>query len=235
MHSAPAPRQPGLDVPLHEVRFVVLDVETTGGSPGDAALIEVGAAALSGGEQLEVFESLVDPASPVPSFVAGLTGITDDMVRGAPAPAAVLPRLRELIGGGVVVGHNVGFDLGFLDAELERLGLPRIDNPVVDTLGLARRLVRDLSPDCGLHSLAVSLRLEHRPAHRALADALATADLLHRLIEVATGYGVLRLGDLLALPDRLSPIPLSAAGSLALSQAAGAPQWTETAATLAPA
>ncbi|HXW32903.1 MAG TPA: exonuclease domain-containing protein, partial [Acidimicrobiales bacterium] len=65
MHSAPAPRQPGLDVPLHEVRFVVLDVETTGGSPGDAALIEVGAAALSGGEQLEVFESLVDPASPV--------------------------------------------------------------------------------------------------------------------------------------------------------------------------
>ena len=106
---------------------------------------------------------------------------------------------------------------------------------MVDTLGLARRLVRDLSPDCGLHSLAVSLRLEHRPAHRALADALATADLLHRLIEVATGYGVLRLGDLLALPDRLSPIPLSAAGSLALSQAAGAPQWTETAATLAPA
>ena len=223
---------------------MVLDVETTGGSPQDAALIEVGAVAFAGGEPLEMFESLVDPGSAVPPFVTELTGITDDMVRCALPPCSVLPCLRDLIGHGVVVGHNVEFDLGFVDAGLVRLGLPPLDNLVVDTLALARRLVRDLAPDCALRTLAVALRLEHQPSHRALDDALATADLLHRLIEAATGYGVLCLGDLLALPDRLSPIPLSAVGSLvsphggqpsAAGRAAGRLPRTGAAATLAPA
>jgi DNA polymerase-3 subunit epsilon len=205
---------PALEACLYDVTFVVVDVETTGGSPGDASLIEVGAAAFRGGEQLQSLEALVDPGGQVPPFVSELTGITDAMVRGAPPPSVVVPRLLSLIGPGVVVGHNVGFDLGFIDAALAALGQPPVANPAVDTLALARRLVRDQVPDCALGTLAAVLRLPHRPAHRALADALATADLLHRLIEVATGYGVLRLGDLLALPERLAPMAVAAAGSL---------------------
>jgi DNA polymerase-3 subunit epsilon len=206
-----------LDAALYEVTFVVIDVETTGGSPEDAELIEVGGAAFRGGERLGAFHSLVRADGAVPPFVTELTGITDDMVRLAPPPAAVLPRLLELVADSVVVGHNVSFDLGFLDAALARLGRPALANPRVDTLAMARRLVRDQAPDCALGTLARALRLEHRPSHRALDDALATADLLHRLIEAATGYGVLHLGDLLALGERVAP--MAAPGDRALLSA----------------
>ena len=207
MHTAGATAPAGLDMALHQVTFVVIDVETTGGTAGEAALTEVAAAAFRAGELLGTFATLVDPGCPVPEFVSGLTGITDAMLVGAPSPQWAVARLLSFAGDAVVVGHNVGFDLSFLDAEAERCHLRRRDNPVVDTLALARRLVRDVVPDCSLHTLAAALRLEHRPAHRALADALATADLLHRLIEAATGYGVLHLGELLALPERLAPMP----------------------------
>ena len=207
MHAPGAPPAAGPDTALHQVTFVVLDVETTGGTAGEAALTEVGAAAYRGGECLGTFATLVDPGCPVPDFVSQLTGITDAMVAGAPPPAWAVGRLLEFAGDAVVVGHNVAFDLSFVDAEAGRAGLARGDNPVVDTLALARRLVRDVVPGCSLHALAAALRLEHRPAHRALADALATADLLHRLIEAATGYGVLHLGELLELPGRLAPMP----------------------------
>ena len=204
----------GLDAPLYEVTFVVLDVETTGGCPDTDALTEVGAVAFCGGERLGTFDTLVDPGVPVPPFITELTGISDDMLRGAPALHAVVPAFVEFVGGAVMVGHNVAFDLGFLDSALGRCRLGPLPNPCVDTLALARRLVRDMASDCALATLAAALRLEHRPAHRALADALATADLLHRLIEQATGFGVERLGDLLALPDRLDPVPRTAAGAL---------------------
>jgi DNA polymerase-3 subunit epsilon len=201
----------GPDTPLFAVTFVVVDVETTGGAPDDGELTEVGAAAFRGGECLGVFETLVRPSAPIPPFITELTGITDAMVCDAPPVASALPAVAEFLGDAVVVGHNVAFDIGFIDAALASCGRGPLGNPAVDTLALARRLVRDEVPDCALATLARSLRLEHRPAHRALPDALATADLLHRLIEAATGYDVLSLGDLLALPDRLAPLPRATA------------------------
>src|SRR5438445_601003 len=101
---------------------------------------------------------------------------------------------------GVLVGHNVRFDIGFLQAALAHARRPRLANRVVDTCALARRLVRDEVPNCRLGVLAERLRLAHRPSHRALDDALATGDLLHLLLERAGGLGVLGLDDLLALP-----------------------------------
>ncbi|HLX89885.1 MAG TPA: exonuclease domain-containing protein [Acidimicrobiales bacterium] len=202
------------DTPLYQVTFVVLDVETTGAAPGVAALTEIGAAVFQGGEQLGTFETLVDPGCAVPPFVSELTGITDAMVEVAPAPGLVVPAFADFVGCAVVVGHNVSFDLAFLDAALAQCHRPALSNPCVDTLELARRLVRDVVPDCALSTLARALHLEHRPAHRALADALATADLLHRLIEQATGFGVEHLGELLDLPGRLAPIPKRAEPSI---------------------
>jgi DNA polymerase-3 subunit epsilon len=211
MHTVSAMASP--DPYLYEVTFVVVDTETTGGTPEEGSLIEVAAAAYRGGERLGVVDTLVDPQCPIPPFVQELTGISDAMVAGAPRLEEVVPQLHALLGDAVVVGHNVAFDVGFLDAALGACGHDPIVNPCVDTLGLARRLVRDLVPDCALGTLAVGLRLEHVPRHRAMADVLATADLLHRLIEISTGYGVLRLSELLALPERLSPMPLSARGT----------------------
>ena len=97
-------------------------------------------------------------------------------------------------------GHNVRFDLSFLNAALTRHDRPTLTNPSVDTCSLARRLLRDDVPNCKLDTLASRLRLDHRPSHRALDDALATTDLLHVLIERASGLGVTGLDDLLALP-----------------------------------
>jgi DNA polymerase III subunit epsilon len=196
--ACPSTTPPCLEDPLYRVTFVVIDVETTGWDPKPDNLIEVAAARFTGGEPCGIYHSLVDPGTPIPPPVSELTGIDDSLVSGAPAISEVLPRLIETIGQDVMVGHNIGFDLSFIDAARDRLSIEALSNPVVDTLHLARRLVGEEVLSCKLRTLARSLRLDHRPAHRALEDVLATADLLHALIEIATGYGVLRLGDLLA-------------------------------------
>jgi DNA polymerase-3 subunit epsilon len=195
------PMRTGADLgaPLFDVCFAVIDVETTGGSPATAALTEIAAAKYQGGECVGELQSLVDPGCSVPPLISLLTGITDAMVVDAPPVSSVLPSLLEFVRGSVIVGHNIGFDLSFLDAALDDNGYGPLANTTVDTLALARRLVRPDVPNCKLRTLAAALRLEHLPSHRALDDVRATADLLHRLIESATGYGVFVLGDLVDL------------------------------------
>ena len=189
-----------LTAPLFEVPFVVLDVETTGGSPATAALTEIAAARYQGGECEGELQTLVDPEREIPALITILTGISDPMVQGAPRVHAVLPSLVEFVRGAVIVGHNVAFDMSFLNAALESGGREPLVNQTVDTLALARRLLRPDVPNCRLATLARELRLEHRPSHRALDDVRATADLLHGLIERASGYGVFVLADLIELP-----------------------------------
>ena len=188
-----------IGTPLHEVTFVVVDLETTGGNRNDDMITEVGAVKVRGGECLGTFQTLVNPGRAIPPQISVLTGLTDALVASAPRIEAVLPSLLEFIGDAVFVGHNVSFDLGFVRAALERAGRPRWEGTVLDTVALARRLVRDEVPDCKLGTLASRLRLDHRPSHRALDDALATTDLLHTLIERASGHGVMGLDDLCVL------------------------------------
>lgn len=206
MSSVPAallaPRQRSFDdlgTPLHDVVFCVIDLETTGGNRTEDAITEVGAVKVRGGEFIGTFQTLVNPGRAIPPRVALLTGLTDAVVAAAPPIGAVLPSLLQFLGDAVIVGHNVGFDLAFLRRALDQGGRPPLDGPVVDTVALARRLVRDEVPDCRLGTLASRLRLDHRPSHRALDDALATVDLLHLLIERASGLGVTGLDDLVAL------------------------------------
>ena len=196
-------RQGSLDdlgPPLAGATFVVVDLETTGGAPHTDRITEVGAVKVRGGECLGTFQTLVNPGTAVPPTITVLTGITTSMVLRAPRIESVLPALVEFMGDAVVVGHNVRFDVGFLQAALERAGRPPLTAPTVDTLALARRLVRDEVPNCALGTLADCFRLSHRPSHRALDDALATADLLHVLLERAGSLGVTGLDDLTSLP-----------------------------------
>lgn len=189
-----------LGTALHEVTFVVIDLETTGGSASDCAITEVGAVKLRGGECLGTYQTLVDPGCAIPPQITMITGITEAMVTRAPKMEAVMPSLLEFIGDSVIVGHNIRFDLGFLNAALEQQARPRLPHRSIDTLALARRLLRDEVPNCKLGTLAERLRLPHTPSHRALDDALATGDLLHHLIERAGSLGVTGLDDLLVLP-----------------------------------
>src|SRR4051794_31033962 len=189
-----------LGVPLADVTFCVLDIETTGSDRGADLITEIGAIKVRGGECLSTLGTLVNPGRAITPTVMILTGITDHMVAAAPRIESVLPSLLEFIGDAVIVGHNVNFDMAFLNAALVRDGRERFTNLVVDTLPIARRLVRDEVPDCRLGTLATRFRFSHRPTHRALDDALATAELLHLLLERAAGFGVLGLDDLIALP-----------------------------------
>ena len=189
-----------LGTPLHDVTFCVVDLETTGGSPIDCGITEIGAVKLRAGECLGTFQTLVNPGLLIPPEITVLTGITQAMVIPAPRIEEVLPTFLEFAAGSVIVGHNVRFDLGFLAAALMQAGYRKLPNRFVDTCALARRLVRDEVPNCRLGTLADRFRLPHKPSHRALDDALATGDLLHVLLERAGSMGVLGLDDLLQLP-----------------------------------
>jgi DNA polymerase-3 subunit epsilon len=185
---------------LSHVTFCVLDIETAGGSPNGEGITEIGAVKYCGGEEIDRFNVLINPGCSIPPFIVTLTGISDHMLRHAPPVDTILPSLIEFIGDSVFVAHNARFDLGFVNAALEAHGYEPLSNPVIDTVQLARRLVRNEVPNCKLSTLAKSLNLRHQPIHRAMDDVLATGDLLHYLIERAAALGVFYLEDLIALP-----------------------------------
>lgn len=195
-----------LGTPLREVAFVVVDLETTGGSPASAEITEIGAVRVRGGRREGSFATLVDPQVCIPPFIAVLTGITDGMVAGAPRIDEVLPAFLEFARGGVLVAHNAPFDLGFLRAAATRRdhAWPSFDS--VDTARLARRvLTRDEAPDCRLATLARVVRTSTVPCHRALADAQATVEVLHGLLERLGSLGVHSLEELRTFSAQVSP------------------------------
>jgi DNA polymerase-3 subunit epsilon len=180
-----------LGTPLSEVTFVVVDLETTGGSPASSAITEIGAVKVRGGELLGEFQSLVNPDMAVPPFIAVLTGITDSMVASAPRLPAVLPMFLDWARGSVLVAHNAPFDLGFLRAGADSLGLAWPAFSSIDTARLARRvLTRDETPDCKLSTLSRVFATSTKPCHRALDDARATTEVLHGLLERVGNLGV---------------------------------------------
>ncbi len=189
-----------LGAPLHEVPFCVLDLETTGAAASSCEITEIGAVKHLGGELIGTFQTLVNPGLPIPPMITVLTGITQLMVVEAPSIGEALPSFLEFIGDAVIVGHNIRFDMSFLNAAAERLGYDRLTNRTIDTLGLARRLVRSEVRNLKLSSLAAHLRSPVTPNHRALDDARATAHVFWALLERAGTLGVSHLDDLLRLP-----------------------------------
>ncbi len=188
-----------LSSPLFDVPFCTLDLETTGGSARDCEITEIGAVKHRAGDQIGTFQTLVDPGMPIPPSITILTGITQAMVVDAPRIDAALPAFLEFLGDSVVVGHNVRFDLAFLNTAAERLGYGPLANKWVDTAALARRLVRPEVRNLKLRTLAAHFRSPVTPNHRALADARATAHVFHALLERAGTIGVTNLDDLLSL------------------------------------
>ncbi|MFD0851720.1 exonuclease domain-containing protein, partial [Actinomadura adrarensis] len=130
-----------LGTPLVDVTFVVVDLETTGGSPAESAITEIGAVKVKGGEHLGDFGTLVDPGGEIPPFITALTGITQAMVVKAPKMDQVLPAFLEFARGSVLVAHNARFDTGFLKAACAELGYAWPAFPVIDTVDLARRVL----------------------------------------------------------------------------------------------
>src|SRR5438067_9762869 len=190
---------PGADIALERATFVVVDLETTGLRPGSARICEIGAVRVREFELQEEFELLVDPGVPIGPAISALTGLRDADLRGSPHPAIAVRRFLEFAGDAVLVAHNARFDLAFLDRETERLSGARLAGPVVDTVGLARRLLAGRTPRAGLASLAQFFGTAAQPCHRALPDAQATAEILLQLIGLAQERGALTVADLVDL------------------------------------
>ncbi|WP_372733999.1 DEDD exonuclease domain-containing protein [Nocardioides sp.] len=192
--------------PLRDITFTVVDLETTGGSAQAGSMItEIGAVKVRGGEVLGEFQTLVNPHTEIPPFIAVLTGISNAMVGDAPAIDAALPAFLEFAAGTVLVAHNAPFDVGFLRYFAEQQGRVWPKFEVVDTAKLARRVItRDDAPNCKLSSLARAFHSTTTPNHRALSDARATVDVLHGLMERLGGLGVQTLEELQTFSARVS-------------------------------
>ena len=192
--------------PLRDITFCVVDLETTGGSASGGSMItEIGAVKVSGGEMLGEFQTLVNPHTEIPAFIAVLTGISNSMVADSPAIESALPAFLEFAAGCVLVAHNAPFDVGFLKHFAEQQGRPWPRFEVLDTAKLARRVItRDDAPNCKLSSLARLFSSTTTPNHRALSDARATVDVLHGLMARLGGLGVHTLEELQTFSSRVS-------------------------------
>jgi len=197
---------------LSATTFVVLDLETTGGSPGVNAITEIGAQKVRGGQVIGEFQTLVNPGVPLPPFITVLTGITESMLIPAPKIDEVFPQLLEFLGSEaetVLVAHNAPFDIGFLKAAAIKTDFSWPEYIVVDTVSIARAaLGRDEVQDCKLATLAEFFGASIEPNHRALDDARATVDVLHGILERLGSFGVSTLEELTSFKRKRERKPL---------------------------
>lgn len=185
--------------PLGGMAFCIVDLETTGGAPGSSGITEIGAVRMEGLKVTARFSTLVDPGMPIPTHITGITGIDDSMVQGQPPIDFALPAFIEFAREDVLVAHNAPFDLRFLNYERLRLRDGYFTQPWLDTLVLSRRLLNGVVPRHDLSTLAGWAGAAVRPAHRALADAEATAHVLVALIgRMAAGINT-TLDDAMAI------------------------------------
>ena len=180
---------------LEEAVFTFIDVETTGLSPRAARVCEVAAISFRGAERVGTLAELINPGMPIPAEVSLIHGITDSMVKDSPGFCGVAPRLVAMLENTVLVAHNAEFDLGFLRAEFERVGLrfPRLY--YVDTLAIARKNWKFRSNRLG--NIAAELNISNENWHRALSDVEMTRKIFEHFLAAFRNSGVFTVGDLL--------------------------------------
>lgn len=192
-----------LQLPLGDVPFVLLDVESTGLEPhsGDR-LCEIALAHWRGGTQTGVYETLINPERPVSPDAFAVNNISEHLLAQAPTFAEISDTLLAHLHGNVLVAHNAPFDFSFLNTELLRSGKPAINNPLIDTLQLARTFLN--YDRYNLAALSRALGIE-RPSHRAMSDVIALKALFAHLLERLRMLGVRTLDDLLRAQRGLMP------------------------------
>jgi DNA polymerase III subunit epsilon len=192
--SIPRPRPRPRASPFDQVDFVIVDLETTGWAPEEAAITEIGAVLVCGGRVRAQFSSLVNPATAIPEPVTALTGISDAMVASAPPLASVLADFLAFARGCVLAAHNAPFDVAFLVAACKACDLTWPEFRVLDTVELAHKVLAENEvADCKLSTLAAHFGARAKPRHRALPDAMATAEVLSALLHRLAASGVTTL------------------------------------------
>jgi DNA polymerase-3 subunit epsilon len=186
-----------LSLPLHQVPFAVIDVETTGLHPGlGDAICEVAILRVCDGQVTDEYQTLVDPGRPISAEAYAVNRISSELLRGAPPFARVAGDILARLEGTAIVAHNAHFDLSFLVAALEEEQLPVPDNPVVDTLALAR--LRFGFPKNNLHAIARDLGIFAPRRHRAQGDVWTTWRVLEFFVQdLQSRWGLGSLGELI--------------------------------------
>ena len=193
---------------LSQTTFVVLDLETSGGSPHlGAGITEIGAVKICGGQIIGEFQTLINPGTPIPDYITDLTGISDATIQGSPSIERIFPTFLEFLGSAhvnILVAHNASFDLGFLKAAASQHHYQWPRYKVLDTVQLARSiLTKDDVTDCKLSTLSQFFKTTTSPNHRALDDARATVEVLHGIFERYGSIGLTTVEDVLAFTNRL--------------------------------
>ncbi len=177
--------------------FVVFDIETTGFSPVNDRIIEIGAVKVSGGEVVDRFSAFVNPKVPIPYEIEKLTGIRDEMVLDAPDIEEVLPQFLAFCADCVLVAHNANFDMSFIMENAGRLGFPT-EYTYVDTVGIARVLLPNQNKHT-LDAVAKTLGISLENHHRAVDDAECTAWIFVRFIQMLSENEVHTLAQVNAM------------------------------------
>jgi len=183
---------------LSSTNFVVVDVETTGFMPPADRVIELGMVKVANGEVVGSYETLLNPRRPIPGPITSLTGISWEMVSSSPTFAIVCPSFLDFLGDSVFVAHNAPFDWRFIQSEVILATGCRLLNSKLCTRVLARRLLPEVDRR-SLDELARFFNLHFSARHRALGDALVTAEILLRLLDRALEKGIDTLGGLYEL------------------------------------
>ncbi len=174
---------------LIDETYIVFDVETTGLSAVYNTIIELAAVKVRNGEIIDSFESFANPHEKLTNTIIELTGITDDMLIDAPNIGDVLQDFKAWIGNDILVAHNASFDIGFINAGFRKLGFSDVENPVIDTLELARFLHPEMK-NHRLNTLCKKFDIELVSHHRAIYDAKATGYLLWRLLKETIEHNI---------------------------------------------
>ena len=180
--------------------YIVFDIETTGFSSIRDRIIEIGAVKVVNGKIVDRFSTFVNPQRPIPFEITNLTSITDEMVMESPAIDVILPKFLEFVGDGVLVAHNAGFDVGFIEQNCRNRGLN--DHFVyADTVALARVLLPTLSK-YKLNVVAKALNISLENHHRAVDDAGATAEIFVKFVEMLKKDNITTLKEVNHYGDR---------------------------------
>lgn len=176
--------------------FVAFDFETTGLHPAVDRIVEFGAVRFTIGSELAEFGELANPGREIPAEAAGVSGITTAMVADKPPVEQVLPGFMDFAGDAILIAHNAEFDTAFLRAELQRAGMPTVENLIIDTQVLAQKAFPG-KKSYALQNLVEMLGIPANTAHRARDDARQCMRLFEHCVQALSFMGDLPLSEVI--------------------------------------
>ena len=180
---------------LESLTFCVIDLETTGGNHDSDQIIEIGMVKI---EKLQITEAkniLVNPEKAIPEFIQKLTSIKQKDVKDSPKIEEVIDDVISFIGDNIIIAHNTSFDVPFLNSVLRRLGRPELTNKVICTNVMTKHMIPEIMTS-NLSYMSELFGIQHDQAHRAKDDAIATAKLLLKYLEIFEAKGIKKVNQL---------------------------------------